>query len=135
VKWTSIAVLIAVAALTAPPAAADSGSAAVAINLKTLQMSGSHGGDPQASTAAQALANCNREHGPCVLVASTTDGCIGIALGDPPRYAYAIVNITGSGSTADAEAMAEDAALKKFAGNSNSSAGICSDGYNDEIGS
>jgi Domain of unknown function (DUF4189) len=133
-KWTSIAVFIAVAALTAPPAAADSDSVAVAINPHTQKMSGEHGSNSASALAEAALTKCNRDHGPCLLVASTTEGCIGIALGDPPKYAYAIVNITGSGSTADAEAMAEDAAAKKIGGNSNSSAGICSDGYNDEIG-
>jgi hypothetical protein len=128
-KWTSIAVLIALAMLTAPPAGADSDSVAVAINPKTQAMSDSYGSDSAPALAKTVLTNCNRDHGHCVLVASTTDGCIGIALGDPPQYAYATVNITGVSGTAGVES--EGQATEKLAGNVNGTAYICSDGNSD----
>jgi Domain of unknown function (DUF4189) len=116
-----------VTALTAPPAGADDDSVAVAINPKTQAMSDSYGSDSASALEKTALANCNRDHGPCELVASTTEGCIGIALGNPPQYAYAIVNLTGFGSTPVAEATADE----KLAGGGNRDAAACSDGGSD----
>jgi hypothetical protein len=124
-KWTSIAVLIALAAFTAPPAGADSNSVAVAINPKTQQMATQHGPDSASTQAKRALGDCNSNYDHCVLLASTTNGCIGIALA-PPAYAYAIAD---NYTLAESKAVEKLPAIDPVAGYS--SQGICSDGTSD----
>jgi Domain of unknown function (DUF4189) len=117
-----------VAALTAPPAGAEDDSVAVAINPQTLEMSDSYGSESAPGLAARALANCNRDHGPCVSMASTTNGCIGIARGD--HYAY---DIEDSGTPLF---VVEELATRKLQKShpddtGPSTSGICSDGTSD----